>query len=499
MSEIVRTPSGIVRGRRLDGGGSMFLSIPYAAPPTGDLRWAPPRPAAPWTEMRDATRPGPICPQPDRPFSVWAHGPLAATDEDSLSVHVWTPAEPGDPGSRPVLVFLHGGGWALGWGSNPMLDGRHLARALDAIVVVVNYRLGSLGWLHHPALTTGLGAPIGDWGLLDQISALRWVNEHIGAFGGDPARVTLAGESAGAGSVLHILGAPGVEGLFDRVIAQSPPLHELTIDSARGVRYTEALTSALGLGDDVAAALPAMRALPAAAIIAAQERLLAEGAHGPRGGAMPIVDPAVLPADPARVPEIRPEVAMLIGTNADEATFFFRAAGRRLEPEASQLPMVIARLTHLDDPGALIAATRERLAADGRASGVNDVICAAVTEAWFTGPVTTYASARARAGATVHQYRLDHPAAEDDLGAVHSLDVALLFATQPESEVAARLAGTGPKTAAVTAAMTTDWRRFVHGEPLGWAALSGADPGPEDDDALAVYGEVDAQRSVNSG
>jgi carboxylesterase type B len=85
------------------------------------------------------------------------------------------------------------------------------------------------------------------------------------------------------------------------------------------------------------------------------------------------------------------------------------------------------------------------------------------------------------------------------LGAVHSLDVALLFATQPESEVAARLAGTGPKTAAVTAAMTTDWRRFVHGEPLGWAALSGADPGPEDDDALAVYGEVDAQRSVNSG
>jgi para-nitrobenzyl esterase len=501
MSEIVRTPSGTVRGRRIDGGGMTFLSVPYAAPPTEELRWAPPRPAAPWTGVRDTTTPGPICPQPDRPFSVWAHGPLAAADEDSLSVHVWTPADPDEPGTRPVFVFLHGGGWALGWGSNPMLDGRHLARALDAVVVVVNYRLGSLGWLHHPDLATVPGAPIGNWGLLDQIAALRWVNAHIGAFGGDPARVTLAGESAGAGSVLHLLGTPAVEGLFARVIAQSPPLHELTIDSERGARYTEALVSTLELGDDVATALTAMRTLPATMILAAQEQLLAEGSHGPRGGAMPIVDPAALPADPARVPQIRPEVPMLIGTNADEATFFFRAAGRRLDPGEAELPAVIARLTHLGDPDGLIASTRQRLAADGRATGVNDVICAAVTEAWFAGPVTDYARARARAGATVHRYRLDHPAAEDDLGAVHSLDVALLFATQSESEVAARLAGSSRQTAAVTAAMTADWRRFVHGEPLGWAAVSGTDRGPGDgeDAALAVYGVPDPQRSANSG
>jgi para-nitrobenzyl esterase len=491
MSEIVATPSGTVRGRRLDGGGFRFLSVPYASPPTGERRWAPPHPAAPWTGIRDATEPGPICPQPDRPFSVWAHGPLAATDEDSLSVHVWTPADPGGAEARPVFVFLHGGGWALGWGSNPMLDGRHLARALDAVVVVVNYRLGSLGWLHHPDLATGPGAPIGNWGLLDQIAALRWVNEHIDAFGGDPARVTLAGESAGAGSVLHVLGAPGVEGLFTRVIAQSPPLHELTIDCEQGVRYTEALVGALELGNDVAAALPALRARPAAMIIAAQEQLLAAGSHGPRGGAMPIVDPAPLPADPARVAQTRPEVTMLIGTNADEATFFFRAVGRRLEPDASELPALIARLTHLEAPGSLITTTRRRLIAAGRPTGVNDLICEAVTEAWFTGPVTEYAHARARAGATVHRYRLDHPAAEDDLGAVHSLDVALLFATQSESEVAARLAGRSPQTAAVTAAMTADWRRFVHGESLGWAAISGAHPGPDEGDALAVYGVRD--------
>ena len=494
MSDVVTTAAGQLRGRRLPGSdGHAFLGIPYAAAPVGELRWAPPRPAPGWTGVRDARAPGPVCPQPARPFSEWAHGPLPAADEDSLSLNVWTPADPDDGVRRPVFVFLHGGGWALGWGSNPLLDGRHLAGALDAIVVTLNYRLGSLGWLHHPQLAAEPGAPIGDWGMLDQLAALRWVAEHVAAFGGDPARVTLAGESAGAGSVLHLLGAPGAGGLFTRAIAQSPPLHELVIDPELGVRWTEALVSELGLGDDVGAALAELRALPASAIIAAQEELLAGAFRGSRGGAMPIVDPAVLSADPAQAPGAAPELPLLIGTNAQEATFFFRAAGRRLAPPEAELPALVARLTHSDAPQSLIDAARERLGAAGRAAEVNDVLCAVVTEAWFAGPVDRYARARARASGNVYRYRLDHPSAEDDLGAVHSLDVPLLFGSWREGGVAARMAGTGEATAAVTAAMTADWRRFVHGEPLGWGSDPGADHAP-----LVVYGGADGPRTVGA-
>jgi para-nitrobenzyl esterase len=278
----VRIATGGLRGVDLEGlDVEAFLGIPYGAPATGAGRWAPPRPVSPWTGVRPAADPGPACPQPARPFSEWAHGPLPATDEDSLTVNVWRPA--GEGPARPVLVFVHGGGWAIGWGSNALLDGRHLALALDAVVVTLNYRLGSLGWLYHPDLATSSGAPAGNWGLLDQKAALRWVADNIAAFGGDPARVTLAGESAGAGNVLHLLTDPEAAPLFARALTLSPPLHELVVDRALGERWTEALLAHLDLGDDVASGVAVLRELPAATIVATQEKLLAGEAFS--GGA----------------------------------------------------------------------------------------------------------------------------------------------------------------------------------------------------------------------
>ena len=227
----VTTAAGAVRGTLTEHGVRAFRGIPYAVSTTGENRFTPPRPPEPWSGPRDAVSPGPVCPQPPRPFSEWAHGSLPETSEDCLTVNIWAP--PGD-GPHPVLVFIHGGGWALGWGSNALLDGTHLAAALDAVVVTLNYRLGALGWLYHPELAAAPGAPIGNWGLLDQLEALRWVTDNIAAFGGDPGRVTLGGESAGAGSALHLLAHPEATALFTRVIAQSPPLHELVIDAERG-------------------------------------------------------------------------------------------------------------------------------------------------------------------------------------------------------------------------------------------------------------------------
>jgi para-nitrobenzyl esterase len=473
LGPIVAVRDGRLQGVRLDHGVEAFLGIPYAAPGSGELRWAPPAPPDRWSGVRDASHPGPVCPQPARPFSEWAHGPLGPTDENSLSVNVWRPAGAAD---RPVLVFLHGGGWAIGWGSNALLDGRHLAAALDAVIVTINYRLGSLGWLYHPALAVGVDAPAGNWGLLDQVAALRWVHENIASFGGDPTRVTLGGESAGAGSVLHLIGDPGAHGLFERAITLSPPLHELVVDGALGERWTAALADALGLGDDVAAALPAMRALPADVIIAAQEELLAGPFKGSRGGALPIVDPSSLPADPAAAPGAAPEIPLLIGTNAQEGTFFFRAGGRRIDPGPEQLEAMVARVTHstADAVPRVIDAAHERLAAGGIADpNANDVLCAVVTQAWFAGPVRRYATARAAAGATVHRYRIEHPSPDPgDLGALHTISVPLLFGSWQQGGVPLRLAGDGPQTAAVTAAIQNDVRRFVHGEPLGWEPVA---------------------------
>jgi para-nitrobenzyl esterase len=395
---MVSTAGGVVRGTHTDRGVGVYRDLPYAASTAGAHRFAPPRPAPLWSGERDATHPGPVCPQPPRPFSEWAHGPLPETSENCLTVNVWTP--PGE-GPHPVLVFIHGGGWALGWGSNALLDGTHLASALDAVVVTLNYRLGALGWLYHPELAASPGAPIGNWGLLDQLAALRWVAENIAAFGGDPARVTLAGESAGAGSALHLLAHPEASGLFARVVAQSPPLHELVIDADRGVQWTEALIDRLG-------SIEQMRTIPADAIVAAGEDLLTDPAfRGTRGGAMPIVDPASLPVDPARAPESRIEVPVLIGTSRDEGTFFFRAGGRRLDPDDARLTEMVTHLAHTDAPGTLIDAARAAGARDN-----NDVLCAVVTEAWFAGPVARWSTARVQAGGTVYRYRIDQPAAE---------------------------------------------------------------------------------------
>jgi para-nitrobenzyl esterase len=452
----VATTTGLVRGALTHDGVRAFRGIPYAAATAGEQRFTAPRPPEPWSGERGAAGAGPVCPQPARPFSEWAHGPLPETSEDCLSVNVWSPA--GD-GPHPVLVFIHGGGWALGWASNALLDGTHLAAALEAVVVTLNYRLGALGWLYHPELAAAPGAPIGNWGLLDQLQALRWVADNITAFGGDPSRVTLGGESAGAGSALHLLAHPGATALFTRVIAQSPPLHELVINPERGQQWSEALAGRLTNGKGVAR----LRDASAQEIVATSEELLADPAfRGTRGGAMPIVDPASLPTDPAQAPQVRIEVPVLIGTSADEGTFFFRAGGRRLEPDDDRLSDMLAHLAHSEDPQALITATR----AQGATTN-NDVLCRVVTEAWFAGPVQRWSTARAQAGGIVHRYRIEQPAAEVELSATHSLSVPLLFGSWREGGVARRLAGDGPGTARTTDAIQRDWRAFVHGELLG--------------------------------
>jgi para-nitrobenzyl esterase len=213
----VRTGAGVLVGTATDR-ANVFKAIPYAAPPTGEWRWRPPQPAKPWAGERDATQQGPSCPQPMNADGTpnafgGANGPVS---EDCLQLNVYAPKA---AKKAPVMVWIHGGGNYVGAGW--VYDGQNFAR--DGVVAVtINYRLGALGWLAHPALTRAAGRePTGAFGLMDQVAALKWVKRNIAAFGGDPGNVTIFGESAGGEDVLALLATPSARGLFQKAIVES--------------------------------------------------------------------------------------------------------------------------------------------------------------------------------------------------------------------------------------------------------------------------------------
>ncbi len=217
-SPVVQAPAGALRGEAVDD-IAVFRGIPYAQPPVKRMRWQAPVAAARWSGVREATRFGPACHQPpSRPGSIYAPAEALPMSEDCLSLNVWAPAS---ADAAPVFVWIHGGSLVAGSSSETLYDGARLA-ARGVVVVTLNYRLGVLGYLAHPQLSEESAEGIsGNYGVLDQIEALRWVQRNIAAFGGDPGNVTIAGESAGALSVMYLMTAPAARGLFHKAIAQS--------------------------------------------------------------------------------------------------------------------------------------------------------------------------------------------------------------------------------------------------------------------------------------
>jgi para-nitrobenzyl esterase len=277
----VRTEQGLLKGVR-EGGISVYKGIPFAAPPLRELRWRPPEPAKPWSGTFDAESFRPRCTQPenDYPFAT-AADPVS---EDCLYLNIWSPAKsPTD--KLPVMVWIYGGSFLTGSGAYPFYFGDNLAKK-GVVVVTFNYRLGSLGFLALPALSaeSGHGAS-GNYGLMDMIAALRWVKTNIAAFGGNPANVTIFGQSAGAWAVSLLMASPLAQGLFERAIGESGGtfkspnapggLHELQAAERDGQRVAAKLD---------AKSLSELRALPAKSVIAA-------------GEAGPIIDGYVIPAD----------------------------------------------------------------------------------------------------------------------------------------------------------------------------------------------------------
>lgn len=318
-SDPVETSSGRVAGTALASGVRAYLGVPFAAPPTGDLRWAPPKPSH-WTGIFNADRKGPACIQVLRPHDINHYFGEEATGEDCLTLNLWTNAKAGE--KRPVVVFIYGGGFTIGSSGMANYDGEAMAKA-GAVFVNFNYRVGALGFLAHPELTKEQGGASGNYGLMDQTLALQWVRDNIAKFGGDPDKVVIMGQSAGAGSVAAQVLAPAARGLFRAAVMSSGC-------NLRGAKPTLADAEKIGLAFQEklgAKSLSEMRAMAADRILAMQsESQLGLSVSGVRING-PIIDGRFLPqqaADAVAAGNFA-KVPMVASFNEDDMAFGFEA------------------------------------------------------------------------------------------------------------------------------------------------------------------------------
>ncbi|WP_401000105.1 carboxylesterase/lipase family protein [Agromyces sp. GXQ0307] len=477
----VRTRSGTVRGRWRGTPGTpdasaAFLGIPFAEPPVGDLRFAPPVPARPWEGVRDALEHGPT-PQRGDPGVTLIPEP-SVPGEATLNVDVFTPSpraestsDPGGAGGLPVLVWFHGGGYVAGSPASPWYDGRTFNR--DGVVTVnVSYRLGfdGFGWIAGAAPNRGV---------LDWLLALEWVRDHVAAFGGDPGRVTIAGQSAGGGAVLTLLGMPRAQGLFHRVWAISPAVADVSPERA------QAFAQRLGELGDVRPDLDGLRSLSEERLRQLQREAL-QPPRGARGGGVelvadglplgPVVDGRLIPARTASsiATGVGASVPLVLGTTDDEFSSAFRSAEGRLR--------WVSRKAALKRLGLVEPRRSEWLEANRgeRLRGTAAVLGRYVSDHIFRAPLVRMVAARelgaaaaasdGAAPAATWAYRFSWRSPVSG-AAVHCLDVPFLFDVLAEGHVPA-IAGARPPQG-LADRLHADVVAFVRGTDPSWPTAAG--------------------------
>ena len=436
---LVRTTLGPIIGRHegRSGGTYSWLGIPYAEPPVGELRWRPPKPHRPWRELRQAQRYGAGCTQPGRFFSPSPNGPfyeLAVRDglkkpvgeEDCLTLNVFRPST--SKRDLPVVFFIHGGSNVVGYSADPMYDGRELAERAQAVVVTVNYRVGVFGWLNAENLANGDAlSTSGNYGTLDLIEALRFVDRNAGRFGGDSGNISVMGQSAGAVNVWSLLVSPLARGMVDKAIPLSGGLSTRSVADARAYADRVIQAAESDHPDSRLRGVDLLRSLSADDLV----RVLVN--HQLDATPAVIADGTVIPSDPYAVLEsgVDRDVPVLAGNTREEGKLFGSSIGAHKPSDYDRFT-----LQYLFDPNRPGALTPSDLLKDeylpvDKPGGWNDA-AAALTDAVFTGINRNSLNTLADSGnRSLYHYRFDwnqEPAPFDQVyGAVHAIDLPFVF------------------------------------------------------------------------
>ena len=450
VSPTARTSAGLLRGS-VEHGVSMFRAVPYAAPPVGARRFAMPAPVAAWTGERDATRNGPVPPQPPSRLRA-AMGDFAAEQgEDCLTLTIATPAA--DKRRRPVLIWLHGGAFWTGAGSLDWYSGASMARHGDMVVVGVNYRLGALGFMHIPGVTEP------NLGLHDQMAALAWVAREIEAFGGDPDNITVAGQSAGGLSVLAMLAQPQSRALLRRAIIQSAPFGRILRSMPRAIELSEAVGRELNITDPAQWKTVDAQKINAAQLVVARS-LGSFAATTPVF--IPIIDNQLLGEDlMASALAGATERDVMVGYTRDEMAAFFAADDTIRSAPPEKVREVFARTFGAAADDAL-AEYRQR----ARSTDNVSLLGAMLGDMSFGAGVHAFAERLADLGRPAWVYRFDWAAPGNRFAACHCCEIPFMFDTLPDWQ-APMLEGGEPQSMARLAGQMRDaWAAFAHrGDP----------------------------------
>ncbi len=477
---IVETSCGKLEGTN-EAGLDVFRGIPYAEPPE---RFRAPQHKQPWAGVRDASRFGAGAPQNPSLLGPMLGIEVGDASENCLFLNVWTPAA--DSGRRPVMVWIHGGAFVMGAGSQSMYDGAAMARRGDVVVVTINYRLGALGYLHLGELADGSELFADNLGLRDQVAALEWVQTEIAAFGGDPHNVTIFGESAGSISVANLLGTPSARGLFQRAILQSGAANFVS-SRAQATKVAEAFCTALDIHPRE---IERLRDVPVAQLLDVQQRILVSWAGRVRGITyQPVIDGDILPRAPFEsiaAGEAR-DISLIVGTNLDEMKLF-----SFMDPEARDLDLdrlrgrCEKRIPGADSHGRshaarLITTYTEARQSRGEKTTAPELWFAIDSDRMFRVPAMHLAEAQARHQANTYAYLFTWPSPFMDgaLGACHALELPFVFGSIGQPMLAS-FAGSGPPALRLSERMQESWVSFAHsGRPqsadLGaWRGYDGA-------------------------
>jgi len=472
MSVECSAPAGRLEGVS-ERGLKAWRGIPYAHPPEGERRFRAPERLEPWAGVLSCKRHGPVSiqpaglPGPLRRLSAMSRTPQS---EDCLSLNVFAPRV--DAGRRPVMVWIHGGGFATGSSGFFLYDPRDLVTRGDVVLVTLNYRLGALGGLDLRDLGCGDDAPP-NGALRDQLAALEWVRDNVEAFGGDPENITLFGQSAGAMSIGALLAVPAARGLFRRAILQSGAARNV-LEPQQSAAIAEQLVGELGLRARGPALLEALRSRPAAELLQAQLRVTAQ--HRLPLGMLawqPVVDGDLVPVQPASAECERSSLPILIGTNADEWKMYTAFDAKRRALSEERLRDYVARTLEKEHPGAGASADRVieiyRRDAEPRIAG--EIWAAFQADRVFRHPALSLASRHAAdaGGGGAYVYRFDYRPwlAPARVGACHSVEIPFVFGSV-RSPLLRPVLGLGTASLSLSRRVQDAWLAFAKsGDPNG--------------------------------